>query len=108
MVVTAKERTEQITGRKPKGERQGPVLRFKLDGVEHLVDPNTLTIREQYLARKVIDDHGFPVSAQFVSAGMAWVVVRRSLPDVTFDQIIDSVTLADLSAVVEGDDSPEA
>lgn len=106
---TIKERTLEAEGRatKPAG-----VLRVSVDGNTFDLDPRTLTIRENWKARQLLEASEFPAdAAHFSTAAAATVIINRTHPDVTFDDVIDALTLGDIidsSKLVEGDvDNPE-
>jgi len=61
-----------------------------------------------YEALNMFPDEGqeFAVPAAVV-AGFAWVAARRADPDVTFDDVADTVTLEDFAAHMESMPEPE-
>lgn len=107
-MVTAKERTLQAEGRSKK--KPAGVLRITIDGVAVDVNPLTITIREAHRASVALQAGGYPETNQMRAASHAWVVAQRSMPDITLDDVLDSMTLGDLGQVLveTEDDSPEA
>lgn len=105
---TARERTLKAQG---KTDDRRPVLRFTLNDVPHEIDMRSITIRENNDAKLAFIAAGFAAGdPQMLSARAAYVAARRIAPDVTVDDIVDSLTIGDLmdyQAATE-DGSPEA
>jgi hypothetical protein len=107
-VATARERT-RAQGKSAKAA--SAALKITLDGKPMVIDPNVLTIRENYQRRKVLEDAGLPLDDTMLSAAATvWVTLRRDDADVTFDWVLDTMTVGDWRGAdpVEDPDSPEA
>jgi len=105
-----KERTLAAQGRaKPSSE----AVRVLVNGEAVVVDPSTLTGRERQLMKRALATsiEGEPDALDGLYAGL-WVTMRRTDETLTFDEVLDAVTIGDLNAaekVASGDDdSPEA
>jgi len=78
------------------------VMRLKVDGVELVVDVDTLTMGERRQARigiaAIEERDGIESDEldQFVS--FVWVVLKRTRPEVTLDEVFDAVDIGSLRA----------
>lgn len=108
-MTSARERTLEAMG-KTKTDVQP--MKVAIDGQELIVDVRTLTGRDRRLMKAELAKLDYPADDEDFLYAAIWVVLRRSRPDVTFDEVLDAVTLGDLMDAevgdVEGDDSPEA
>ena len=72
------------------------LLRVRVDGVEHLIDPEAFTIREAHERRKSLEDAGLPSSdPMLLAASTVFVALRRTDETVTLDAVLDSMTVGD-------------
>gem|GEM_PF-4579435 len=112
-----KERTLAAQGR---GKTSTPFIKLDLDGQEIVVDPNDLTIRERHEGRAELrrlgltdDDGGY--DWQTGAAMTAWLIARRTNPDLTLGEVVDTVKVGDLTFdedvstpdSISPDDSPQ-
>jgi hypothetical protein len=87
-----------------------PTITLTLDGVDVCIDAATSTIRERWHAKEALRAAGLPVDDnELMVASTIWVLAKRSLPDLTLDDVLDNVTAGALmdGGVVDEDD-PEA
>lgn len=91
-------------------------IRLRVNGAEVIVDPMTLTGRERQQVRaalaKVKAELGVEADENDGMIAAIWVVLRRTDPSLTFEEVLDSVTMRDLMSAErvasDEDDSPEA
>ena len=88
-----------------------PPLAIEVNGERVVIDNSTMTIRERQTLRAALAQ--LPVEADQMdwTAGAVWIALRRQNPDLTFDEVLDSVTIGDVLDVerVEADPTdPEA
>lgn len=77
-------------------------FRAIVDGEEVLVDHRTFTMRERRESRvalaKLTAEDGLLADEGDVMAALLWVVLRRSSPELTFAEIVDSLELGTLAS----------
>lgn len=83
-----------------------PSVTVKVDGVPVSVDPLTLSMRERQMVNKAVAGLGYPADEMDLLTGAIWVTLRRTRPDLTYEEVCDSLTMADLMAA-EADDDDE-
>lgn len=89
-------------------------LKVTLNGVEVVIDPRTLTMRERQLIRseiaKMVKELGIESDDQDILCGTVWAVVRRTDPTISFGEVADQMTIGTLSDAeqIDGADDPEA
>ena len=102
-----RDRTLAVTG---KAVPQAAV-KVTVNGEEVVIDPMTFTGRERQRMRSVLAKLDYEADGGDVMFASIWVVLARTDPTVTFDDVLDSVTMADIAgadtANVEDDLSPE-
>jgi hypothetical protein len=92
----------------------------RVNDVEVEVDHRTFTLGERRASRAALlamsgDDDLAPDEMDALGA-LVWVVLRRSQPDLTLGDVVDSLTIGDLvdartldpAALTDKDDDPEA
>jgi hypothetical protein len=101
MASTARQRS----GIKPKDN----LATVRIHGEEIVVDAATLTMAEKQAGRKALHGLGYPPDDDDRFMAVLWVVMRRSNPKLSFDELCESITEADVEAVEEPEDvdSPE-
>ena len=87
-----------------------PTIKLTLDGVDVCIDAATSTLRERWQAKEALRAAGLPVDDNELIVGATiWALAKRSIPDLTLDDVLDSVTAG---ALMDGgaadDDDPEA
>lgn len=94
-MTTARERTRALKGTN-KSKAAG-VLRFSIDGKTFDVDSRSLTIRENYTKKKMLAESEYPDDdTSFGAAATAWVIARRTSPDLDFEAVLDALTVGDI------------
>jgi hypothetical protein len=78
-----------------------PPFTVKVNGDELLVDSRTFTMKEHRLRRREltrisVEDDLVPDDADIMAASI-WVVLRRSDPDLTFDDVLNSLSFGDMA-----------
>ena len=105
---TARDRTREAQGKSSNGIT---ALNVTVNGVTHVIDARTFTIRENYARKRVLQDNDLPTDDNLLTAAASvWVVLRREDPDVTLDSVLDAMTVGDwLDATsVEDDENPSS
>lgn len=105
---TAKERTLAAQG---KTKKPAGVLRVVIEGVAIDIDGRTITMKENERAKAALRIAGYEPDFENRAASRAWVVACRTFPELTFDEMMDAMTIGDLQEVMtekDADDSPEA
>lgn len=87
------------------------LMAIELNGERLTIDNTVMTLRERAMLRAELAK--LPVEADQMdwTAGAVWIALRRTDPTVTFDDVYDSLTIADigdLEMVEPGADDPEA
>lgn len=95
-------------------------FRVRVDGVDVAVDHRTFTLAERRASRAAVlaltdGDDLQPDEADALGA-LVWIVLRRSTPDLTFAEVLESLTVGDLAdaeplnvaELEDRDDDPEA
>lgn len=87
-----------------------PVVRLTLDGTEVVIDAATGTLRERWQAKEALRAAGLPVDDNELMVGATiWALAKRTIPDLTLDDVLDNVTAGALMDGGAGDDDdPEA
>lgn len=89
-----------------------PVAKITVDGVEVYVDASTFTGRERSIMKRALAGLGYAPDGEDAMFASLWIVMRRTQPDLTFDEVLDTVTMADMATAeivaADEDDSPEA
>jgi hypothetical protein len=92
--------------------RQKQTMKITVAGEPLLIDVMTVTIKERSQAMRALkaDPDLDPADELTLTAGVVWIVARRSHPELTLDEVLNSLTLGDLAdaSSTEQDDSPEA
>jgi predicted nucleic acid-binding protein len=84
-------------------------LRLVFDGTEVLIDPETATIRDRWRGKEALRALNLPSDdSDLWTAALIWVIATRDVPDLTLDDVLDTVTLGDLGDGIEENDRPEA
>ena len=94
---------------KPKSAER--LLAIEVNGERVTIDARVMTMRERVLLRAELAK--LPVEADEMdwTVGAVWIAMRRNDETLTFDDVLDSVTLGDVldrEAVEPEVDSPEA
>lgn len=88
------------------------VMKIVVNGEDVFVDPGTLTGTERQLMKRALAGLGYEPDGQDALYASIWVVMRRSDPALTFEDVCDAITFNDLGAArtvdVSEDDSPQA
>jgi exonuclease I len=90
-----------------------PVATIKVNGVPVTIDHRTLSIREKQrvgaaLAKLKNDSPGYEPDGLDDLAATIWVVMARTDPSITFDDVCSSLTLENLVEIEEAEvNSPE-
>jgi hypothetical protein len=85
-------------------------IQLKVNGEVVVIDPRTLTGRERQKMKRAIaaiDYEPDDADALYITI---WIVMSRTDPNLTLDEVLDAVTIGDLerAETASGDDSPEA
>lgn len=93
-----------------KPSKQLPTVTLTLDGQEIVIDAATSTLRERWQAKEALRSAGMPIDdSELMLGATIWVVSKRTLADLTLDEVLDSVTVGALMDSGAGDeDDPEA
>jgi len=95
-------------------------FRVKVNGEEVEVDHRTFTLAERRASRtavlKLSDGDDLAPDEADALAALVWVVLRRSTPDLPFEDVLESLTIGDLADaeplsvddIEDRDDNPEA
>jgi hypothetical protein len=95
-------------------------FRVRVDGVEVEVDHRTFTLAERRASRAAVlqlsDGNDLAPDEADALGALVWVVLRRSTPELTFEEVLESLTLGDLAdaepvnvaELEDRDDDPEA
>lgn len=80
---------------------------------EVVVDERTFTIGERRKARTALAALGGESDELDMTAAAVWVVLHRTAPDVTLEDVLDNLTIGDIQDAATDkastkDDSPEA
>ncbi len=105
-MTPARERTLEARGK----TTRTTYMRVTFGDREVAVHYDDLTIRERSKVRAEMKRLGLDEDDQYASVALAaWVIMLRDDPDLTSDEVVDSLTGDDLEVVNERDaDSPEA
>lgn len=107
-MTSIRDRTLEAQGR---ATPEMQAIRIRVNGEEVIVDPMTLTGRERQLIRGALAKLDVEADANDGMFAAIWVVLRRTDSELTFDEVLDSVTMGDLMSAspvdASEDDSPE-
>ncbi len=65
-------------------------------GRDVVIDPDTLTMGERSQMKRVLAQLGYEPDDTDVLVGTIWVVMRRADPELTFEEVCDAITIADM------------
>jgi hypothetical protein len=99
-VSEARKRTTGLSG------ATQAVVTLRVDGQEVTVDQRTLTMSERQLVRRTLAKVEESDELDALVA-VVWIVLRRSRPELTFDEVCDSITAGDLADAEIVDDPDE-
>lgn len=68
-------------------------VEVEVNGQRLVVDPRTFTVREEYLRRRTLEELDLPATGNFLAAASVWIMLRRERPELTLDEVVDSLTL---------------
>lgn len=102
-----RDRSNADRGIKPAGS----LIAIEVNGERVVIDSRAMTMRERSVLRAELAK--LPVEADNMdwTVGAVWIAMRRTDPDLTFDEVLDSVTVGDIAdrELVDAEaDSPEA
>ncbi len=108
MPPTAKAKTLETLGK----TKVSNVMKIVVNGEDVFIDPATLTGTERQLMKRALAGLGYEPDGTDALYASIWVVMRRTDPALTFENVCDAVTfsvLADATKVDQSeDDSPQA
>lgn len=73
------------------------LLVIRVAGNEVVIDASTLTMRERQTMKAALGKLDEPDDLDATVASI-WIVMRRDDPTLTFEEVCDSITLADIGA----------
>lgn len=87
-------------------------IMLKVNGKEVVIDPRTLTGKERQRMKLTLAALDYTADDDDALYATIWVVMTRTDPTLTFDAVLDAVTIGDIESAVdwqgEALDSPEA
>jgi hypothetical protein len=83
-----------------------PSISIRVNGVEVVIDPMTLTLREQQQVKGALAKLDYPADENDMLAATIWVIMRRQDTSLTFDDVCGAITLADIAAAAPTTSDP--
>ena len=78
------------------GTPEPTVLQINVNGVLQTIDPNSLTLRERQICKVELTKLGYEPDELDIISATIWVIMRRSDPDLTFEDVCEGITIQDL------------
>lgn len=102
-MTTAKQRTLKAMG---KPVASANLTAVEVAGVRYVIDHAAMTISERQLARTELAKLDAADHVDIMAASI-WVAMRRTVPGLTFMEVCDSLTLADIEGVETVEAEPD-
>ncbi len=93
------------------GKTAERLLAIEVNGEQVLIDHRAMSMRERQILRAELAKLPVEPDEMDWTAGAVWISLRRNDPDLTFETVCESITVADMAARTLVDpeaDSPEA
>jgi hypothetical protein len=73
------------------------LMALEVNGERLVIDNRAMTIRERRILRAELAKLPVEPDTQDWVAGGAWIALRRTEPDISYDEVCDSITVGDVS-----------
>lgn len=82
------------------------LMAVEVNGERLVIDPQAMTLRERQVMRAEQAKLTNPDYMDAV-AGQVWIAMRRADPTLTFDEVYDSLTVADVNGLEQVESEPD-